>query len=85
MVVSTAMNKTVKVRIPKRVVHPIVKKEIVQHKNYLAHDENEKCNLGDVVRIEHCGKISKLKSFAVAEVLRPARTYTDPDTGKVYH
>ncbi|KAJ1675417.1 hypothetical protein EV182_001312 [Spiromyces aspiralis] len=107
------MNKTVKVRVPKRVMHPVVKKaslnlagywhtpnfqvvlylvrggpgelqEILQHKNYLAHDENDVCKLGDIVRIEHCGKISKLKSFAVAEIIRKAQTHIDPDTGKEY-
>ncbi|PVU94399.1 hypothetical protein BB559_003019 [Furculomyces boomerangus] len=82
IVVSTAMQKTVKIRVPKRKMHPIVGKEILQHKNYLVHDELEQCKLGDLVRIEHCKKLSKKKSFAVAELIRPAKIYIDPETGK---
>ncbi|KAJ2515687.1 hypothetical protein GGI11_003690 [Coemansia sp. RSA 2049] len=81
MVISTAMDKTVRVRVPKRVMNRHVQKEILVHKNYMAHDEFEKCNLGDVVRIEHCRKLSRHKSFAVAEIIKAARTWTDPDTG----
>ncbi|KAJ1890534.1 hypothetical protein LPJ66_007419 [Kickxella alabastrina] len=82
MVVSTAMNKTVKVRVPKRVMNNYVQKELLVHKNYMAHDEFEHCKLGDIVRIEHCRKLSRHKSFAVAEVVKPARTWTDPETGE---
>ncbi|KAJ2522423.1 hypothetical protein H4217_000763 [Coemansia sp. RSA 1939] len=84
MVISTAMDKTVRVRVPKRVMNRHVQKEILVHKNYMAHDEFEKCNLGDVVRIEHCRKLSRHKSFAVAEIIKAARTWTDPDTGIVH-
>ncbi|KAJ1956279.1 hypothetical protein GGI12_005345 [Dipsacomyces acuminosporus] len=84
MVVSTAMNKTIKVRVPKRVMNHHVQKELLVHKNYLAHDELEKCQLGDVVRIEHCRKLSRHKSFAVAEIVRAAKSWTDPETGEVH-
>ncbi|KAJ2844511.1 hypothetical protein GGI22_006853, partial [Coemansia erecta] len=49
MVISTAMDKTVRVRVPRRTMNRHVQKEILVHKNYMAHDEFEKCNLGDVV------------------------------------
>ncbi|KAJ2043519.1 hypothetical protein H4S04_006719 [Coemansia sp. S16] len=81
MVVSTAAQKTVKVRVPKRVMNHHVHKELLMHKNYLVHDELDQCKLGDVVRIEHCRKVSKRKTFAVAEIVKPARTWTDPETG----
>jgi small subunit ribosomal protein S17 len=55
---------------------------ITTHKNYFAHDENEKCHLGDVVRIEACRPLSKMKHFAVAEIVRPARRWRDPETGE---
>ncbi|KAJ2480534.1 hypothetical protein EV174_003704 [Coemansia sp. RSA 2320] len=83
MVVSAATQKTVKVRVPKRVMNHHVQKEVLLHKNYLVHDELDQCKLGDVVRIEHCRKVSKRKSFAVAEIVKPARTWTDPETGIV--
>ncbi|KAI9506771.1 30S ribosomal protein S17 [Coemansia spiralis] len=84
MVISTAMDKTVRVRVPKRIMNHHVQKEVLLHKNYMAHDEFEKCKLGDIVRIEHCRKLSRHKSFAVAEIVKPARTWTDPDTGIVH-
>ncbi|KAL1919345.1 mitochondrial 37S ribosomal protein uS17m [Calcarisporiella thermophila] len=83
MVVSTAMQKTVKVRVTRQKMHPIVQKMVKYHRNFLAHDGEEKCSLGDVVRIEACRPLSKLKKFTVTDVLRPAKTYTDPETGQV--
>ncbi|RKP12323.1 hypothetical protein BJ684DRAFT_21127 [Piptocephalis cylindrospora] len=85
MVIGTAMQKTVKVRVPRHRAHPVVHKIITTHKNFLAHDENEKCSVGDVVRIEQCRPLSRRKHFAVAEVIRAAPKYTDPETGEVLH
>ncbi|GAB5588631.1 hypothetical protein Unana1_03531 [Umbelopsis nana] len=83
MVVSTAMSKTVKVKVVRQKLHPIVMKTIRSHKNYLAHDENARCSLGDIVRIEACRPLSKNKHFSVAEIIRttsqsqpPAKTPT---------
>lgn len=55
-----------------------------RHKNVLAHDETESIIVGDVVRIEAIRPLSKCKSFTVAEVMKPARRYLDPATGKIY-
>ncbi|KAI9307317.1 hypothetical protein BJ944DRAFT_197854 [Cunninghamella echinulata] len=73
MVVGNAMQKTVKVKVVRQKVHPVVLKTIKTHKNYLAHDENELCKLGDVVRIEACRPLSKLKKFTVSEVLQTGK------------
>ncbi|KAI9296719.1 30S ribosomal protein S17 [Neoconidiobolus thromboides FSU 785] len=83
LVVSTAAQKTIKVCVPRVKLHRIVKKEMVVHKNYAVHDELEKCQLGDVVRIQACRPISKTKAFAVAEIVKKAETYTDPESGEV--
>jgi small subunit ribosomal protein S17 len=56
---------------------------MLSHKNYLAHDESGGCILGDIVRIQACRPLSKKKHFSVAEVMKKARTYTDPETGKI--
>ncbi|KAJ1834094.1 hypothetical protein LPJ70_006361, partial [Coemansia sp. RSA 2708] len=48
VVISTAMDKTVRVQVAKRVMNHHVQKEILRHKVYMAHDELEKCNNGDV-------------------------------------
>ncbi|KAI7861869.1 30S ribosomal protein S17 [Spinellus fusiger] len=74
MVVSNAMQKTVKVKVTSQKMHPIVLKTIQSHKNYLAHDENQLCGLGDVVRIEACRPLSKKKHFTIAEIIRSAQT-----------
>ncbi|SAM06771.1 hypothetical protein [Absidia glauca] len=70
MVVSNAMEKTVKVKVIRQKLHPIVLKTMKTHKNYLAHDENQLCGLGDVVRIEACRPLSKHKKFTVAEIVQ---------------
>ncbi|KAI8073270.1 30S ribosomal protein S17 [Gongronella butleri] len=73
MVVGNAMQKTVKVKVVREKLHPVVLKTIKSHKNYLAHDENQLCSLGDVVRIEACRPLSKHKSFTVAEIVRSGK------------
>ncbi|KAJ1915713.1 hypothetical protein IWQ60_007753 [Tieghemiomyces parasiticus] len=84
MVINTTARKTAKVRIARQLMHPKVQKPITRHRNFLVHDENEKCSVGDVVRIEACRKLSKRKAFSVAEIVKPAETFTDPETGTVY-
>ncbi|KAG9301668.1 hypothetical protein G9A89_016739 [Geosiphon pyriformis] len=83
IVVGTAMQKTAKVRVARQCIHPRVKKIITRHKNYLSHDENEDCIVGDVVRIQSCRPLSAKKSFTVIEIVRPAKTWMDPETGDV--
>ncbi|CAJ0757381.1 5608_t:CDS:2 [Entrophospora sp. SA101] len=70
IVIGTAMRKTVKVNVARQATHPIVRKIITKHKKFFAHDEEEKCKLGDVVRIEACRRLSKNKSFTVSEIIR---------------
>lgn len=65
VVVSDKMDKTVVVRVERRVMHPVYKKFIRRTKKYSAHDENNQCKLGDVVRIQECRPISKNKSWEV--------------------
>ncbi len=65
VVVSDAMDKTVVVRVERRVMHPVYKKFIRRSKKYSAHDETNSCKIGDFVRIEECRPISKSKSWTV--------------------
>lgn len=67
-VVSDKMDKTVVVKVERRVMHPIYKKFIKRSKKYHAHDENNQCKVGDVVRIRETKPISKTKTW---EVLPP--------------
>ncbi len=64
-VVSDAGEKTVVVRVERRVMHPLLKKVVRKSKRYHAHDEGNECKKGDVVRIEECRPISKLKTWRV--------------------
>ncbi len=65
VVVSDAMDKTIVVRVERRVMHPVYKKFIRRSKKYSAHDETNSCKVGDVVRIEECRPISKNKCWTV--------------------
>ena len=49
IVTSDAMDKTVTVKVERRVMHPIYKKFIVRSKKYLAHDETNRSKVGDNV------------------------------------
>jgi len=64
-VVSDAAEKTVVVRVERRVRHPMYKKFITRSKKYMAHDEANAAKQGDVVRIRECRPISKRKSWEI--------------------
>ena len=66
-VTSDKMDKTVTVLVARRVMHPLYKKFIRRSKNYAAHDEENLCKPGDLVRIEECRPISKRKTWMVIE------------------
>lgn len=66
-VVSNKMEKTVVVRIDRRVMHPLYKKFITSSKKYTAHDETNDLQIGDTVRIRECRPLSKRKRFEVVE------------------
>jgi small subunit ribosomal protein S17 len=65
VVVSDACDKTVVVRVERRVMHPIYKKFVSRSKKYAAHDEDNRFRAGDAVRIEESRPISKRKSWVV--------------------
>ena len=65
IVVSDKMDKTVTVKVERRVIHSLYKKFIRRSKKYYAHDENNACKVGDVVFIRECKPISKNKRWEV--------------------
>jgi len=65
--VSTKCDKTVVVLVERRVPHPLYGKIIRRSKKYHAHDEGNVIREGDIVRIEECAPISKLKTWRVIE------------------
>jgi len=58
-VVSDAADKTIVVRVERRVRHPVYKKIITRSAKYMAHDEANSAKAGDVVRIRECRPLSK--------------------------
>ena len=64
-VVSSNTNKTIVVKVTRRVKHKLYKKIISQSKKYHAHDENNNFKIGDNVRIIESKPISKLKTWIV--------------------
>ncbi|MDA0262066.1 MAG: 30S ribosomal protein S17 [Proteobacteria bacterium] len=66
-VVSDAADKTIVVRVDRRLQHPLYKKFILRSNKFHAHDPENKFKIGDRVRIRECPPISKLKSWEVVE------------------
>jgi small subunit ribosomal protein S17 len=66
-VVSDKMDKTVVVRVDRRVMHPLYKKFMTRSTKIAAHDETNEVKVGDVVRIRECRPLSKRKHFEVIE------------------
>ena len=64
-VVSKSGDKTVVVRVDRRILHPLYKKTIVRSKKFHAHDEKNTFKAGDTVRIRESRPFSKLKTWEV--------------------
>ncbi|MGF1495808.1 MAG: 30S ribosomal protein S17 [Elainellaceae cyanobacterium] len=72
VVVSDKMDKTVIVAIENRAPHPKYRKIIVRTKRYKAHDEDNRCRVGDRVRIQETRPLSRTKRWMVLDVLESA-------------
>ena len=57
------------VKIENRYPHPMYAKTLTKTKRYLAHDELEKCNIGDQVLVQECRPLSKRKRWKLVEIL----------------
>jgi len=64
-VVSDVNDKTVIVRVERRIMHPVYKKFIMRSKRYAAHDPENVCKSGDTVWIRECRPLSKSKRWEV--------------------
>ena len=65
VVISDKADKTISVRVERRIMHPLYKKFIRRSKKYSAHDPENSCKIGDRVRIRECRPVSKLKRWEV--------------------
>ena len=71
-VVSNKMNKTVTILVERQVKHPLYGKYIRRSTKLHAHDEENSCNEGDVVRVSECRPLSKTKNWRVVEIVTRA-------------
>jgi small subunit ribosomal protein S17 len=72
-VVSDKGDKTVVVRVERRVKHPLYGKIIKLSKKYHAHDAANEFRVGEIVRIEECAPVSKLKTWTVVDRIGTAK------------
>ena len=68
-VVSDKMEKTVVVAVENRFPHPIYKKTVSRTTRYKVHDEDNRCPVGDRVRITETRPLSRSKRWTVAEIM----------------
>ena len=71
-VVSNKMNKTVTVLVERQVKHALYGKYLRRSTKLHAHDEENTCNEGDLVRVSECRPLSKTKNWQVVEILTRA-------------
>ena len=71
-VVSNKMNKTVTVLVERHVKHALYGKYLRRSTKLHAHDADNACNEGDVVRIAECAPMSKTKNWRVVEIIARA-------------
>ena len=73
VVTSNAMDKTATVAVERVVRHPLYKKSIKRTKKYKAHDKENVCKVGDLVRIRETRPMSKTKRWRLVEVVKQAQ------------
>jgi len=72
-VISSKMDKTIVVAEKRKVKHPIYGKFINRTSKFMAHDETNNCNVGDLVRIMETRPLSKNKNWRVVEIVERAK------------
>jgi len=71
-VVSNKMDKSIVVLVERKVKHPLYGKYVKRSTKIHAHDENNQCNIGDIVTIQETRPVSKTKSWTLVEVTERA-------------
>lgn len=68
-VISNAMDKTITVLVERRVAHPLYGKYVRRSTKVHAHDEQNKCDVGDVVMVEQSRPLSKTKTWRLVKII----------------
>ncbi len=71
-VISNKMDKTITVKVERKVKHPLYGKFMRRSTKLAAHDEMNECQEGDVVAIEECRPLSKNKSWRLQKIIERA-------------
>ncbi|MEE8348012.1 MAG: 30S ribosomal protein S17 [Acidobacteriota bacterium] len=72
-VVSNGMNKSVMVAVDRLFEHALYGKTIRRTSKFMAHDEENECQVGDQVKIEETRPMSKRKRWVIREIVRKAK------------
>jgi small subunit ribosomal protein S17 len=72
-VISDKMDKTVVVKVERRHRHRLYGKVLKRTKNYMAHDEENACRIGDLVRIIESRPLSRRKFWVVEEIMETGK------------
>ena len=73
IVISNKMQKSIVVEVGRTYIHPKYGKFLKKTSRFMAHDENQDCNIGDVVRIMETRPLSKNKCWRLVEILERAK------------
>ena len=73
VVVSDKNDKTIVVRVQRQFTHPLYKKTVRRHKKFMAHDENNEANIGDVVQIVEHRPMSARKRWALHKIVERSK------------
>ena len=73
VVTSSSMDKSITIRVERKIMHPIYGKYVKKSKKFMAHDASNECNVGDTVKIVESRPLSKRKRWRLVEILERAK------------
>ena len=73
VVVSNSMEKSIVITVKQKVKHPIYGKFVNKTSRFMAHDEENTCNVGDTVKISETRPLSKNKRWRLVEIIERAK------------
>jgi small subunit ribosomal protein S17 len=73
LVTSSKMDKTIVVSVERKLKHPMYGKYVKKTNKFMAHDEEDQCGVGDLVRIMETRPLSKNKRWRIVEIIERAK------------
>ncbi|MCO6460460.1 MAG: 30S ribosomal protein S17 [Saprospiraceae bacterium] len=72
-VISNKMDKSISVMVERRIKHPLYGKFLKKSNSFMAHDEKNECQIGDIVKIMETRPLSKNKRWRLVEIIEKAK------------